>query len=83
MLSMSLQIWHLSVVGYFFPKSPLPGRMLRRDNLVWQGRKFDRKVRSLMGDYVVSWWVGGRDMMGMNGAVLQASRAWASFSCLP
>lgn len=68
---------------YGFPKSPLPRRMLRHDNLVWQGRKFARKVRSLTGDYVVSWWVGGRDVMGMNGAVLQASRVLASFSCLP
>lgn len=68
---------------YGFPKSPLPRRMLRQDNLVWQGRKFDRKVRCLTGDYVVSWWVGGRDVMGMNGVVLQASRASASSSCLP
>lgn len=71
-LSMSLQIWCLSVIGHFsygFPQSPMPRGMLRHDNLVWHGRKFDRKVRSLTGDHVLMWCVSGRDITGMDGAV--------------
>lgn len=47
----------------------MPRVMLRHDNLVWQRRKFDGKVRSLVGDHVVMWCVSGRDMMGMDVAV--------------